>query len=145
MDHHAGKGDAAVLAAPPNDRTKEEPDVARKTTVPGNQLDRLKQLYTQQRDALTTLAAADQAVTGAKTTLAGAEQAVKDAQANADVAYQTLVDLTGANVAAELTGRGTPNRRGASTRKTQAEPGGLDGAEREPSTATQPRTADLMT
>jgi hypothetical protein len=104
------------LAAPPRDLTKEEPDVARKTTVPGDQLDRLKQLYTDQRDALVTLAAADQAVTGAKTTLASAEQAVKDAQANADAAYQALVELTGANLAAELTGRRAPNRRATTAR-----------------------------
>ncbi len=90
--------------------------MARKTTVPGDQLDRLKQLYAEQRDALLTLAAADEAVTGAKTTLADAEQGVKDAQANADAAYQALVELTGANLAAELTGRRAPNRRATTTR-----------------------------
>ncbi|MGO9899916.1 MAG: hypothetical protein ACLP0J_09530 [Solirubrobacteraceae bacterium] len=92
--------------------------MARKTTVPGDQLDRLKQLYTDQRDALVTLTAADEAVTDAKTNLTDAEQAVKDAQANADTAYQALVDLVGANLAAELTGRRAPNRR-ATTARTQ--------------------------
>ncbi len=63
MDHQPGKGDAAVLAAPP-DRSKEEPDVAPKTTVPGDQLDRLKQLYTDQRDALDSPRNPQNVVTG---------------------------------------------------------------------------------
>ncbi len=44
------------------------------------------------------------------------EQAVKDAQASADTAYQALVELTGANLAAELTGRRAPNRRATTAR-----------------------------
>ncbi len=110
--------------------------MARKTTVPGDQLDRLKQLYAEQRDALLTLAAADEAVTGAKTTLADAEQGVKDAQANADAAYQALVELTGANLAAELTGRRAPNRRATTTRnQDDHQPQEQErGAEREPAT-----------
>ncbi len=42
--------------------------MARKTTaVPSDQLDRLKQVYPDQRDALVTLAAAEESVVAAKT------------------------------------------------------------------------------
>lgn len=95
--------------------------MARKTGVPADQLDRLKQLYNEQRDALVALATADDAVTEAQALAATAEHAVKDAQAEAESAYQALVDLMGAGAAAELTGRRTPTRRGASARKTQTD------------------------
>ncbi len=93
--------------------------MARKTTVPGDQLDRLKQVYTDQRDALVTLAAADEAVAAAKTNLAVANKAVKDAEAAADAAYQALVDLMGAKVAAQLTGRRPTSRRTAPSHKPE--------------------------
>jgi outer membrane protein TolC len=114
--------------AKPTTHSKEDPNVARKTTVPGDQLDRLKQVYTDQRDALVTLAAAEEAVAAAKTNLAAAEQAVKDAEGTADAAYQALVDLMGAKVAAQLTGRRPTSRRTTPSPKPeqQAQPRELE-------------------
>ena len=79
--------------------------MARKTAVPSDQLERLRDLYNQERGALVALANAEQIVSGREDELDAARRAVKEAQAGADAAYQELVDLVGAGVAAELTGR----------------------------------------
>jgi hypothetical protein len=85
--------------------------VARKTAVPAEHLDRLKDLYNQQRDALAVLATAEEAVTAAENTLTSAQLGLKEAQAGAETAYQALVDLMGAAAAAELTGRRSNRNR----------------------------------
>ena len=79
--------------------------MARKTGVPADQLDRLRDLYNQERSALVALANAEQIVSGREDELDVARRALKDAQAGADAAYQHLVELVGASVASELTGR----------------------------------------
>ena len=93
--------------------------MGRKTAVPADQLDRLKDLYNQQRDALAALAAAEEAVTAAEDTLTSAQLGLKEAQAGAEAAYQALVDLMGAAAAAELTGRRS-NRNRATTGRGRA-------------------------
>ena len=88
--------------------------MGRKTAVPADHLDRLKDLYNQQRDALAALAAAEEAVTVAEDALTSAQLGLKEAQAGAEAAYQALVDLMGAAAAADLTGRRS-NRNRATT------------------------------
>lgn len=80
--------------------------MARKTAIPSQQLERLKELYKQERDALVALATAQEVVSSAEGGLSAAQQALREAQSGADAAYQALVALVGASVAAELTGRG---------------------------------------
>ena len=93
--------------------------MGRKTALPADQLGRLKDLYNQQRDALAALAAAEEAVTAAEHTLTSAQLGLKEAQAGAETAYQALVDLMGADAAAELTGRRS-NRKRAATARSRA-------------------------
>jgi hypothetical protein len=83
----------------------------RKIAVPAEQLDRLKDLYNQERDALVVLAHAEETVTSAEQHLAVAQEALREAQAGADAAYQALVGLVGPGLAAELTGRGKTGKR----------------------------------
>lgn len=85
--------------------------MARKTAVPADQLDRLRDLYNQERSALVALANAEQIVNDREDELDAARRALKDAQAGADVVYQDLVELVGSSVAAELTGRGKTGGR----------------------------------
>jgi hypothetical protein len=86
--------------------------VARKTAVPADQLDRLRNLYNQERGALVALANAEQTVSGREEEFDAARRALKEARAGANAAYQDLVDLVGAGVAAELSRRGkTGNQR----------------------------------
>lgn len=91
--------------------------MARKTAVPSEQLDRLKDLYNQQRGALVALAAADDAVAAAEQTLAAGQQGVKDAHAGVETAYQALVELMGPAAAAGLTGRRANGKRPAAGSK----------------------------
>ncbi len=100
----------------------------RKVAVPAEQLDRLKDLYNQERDALVALAHAEEKVTNAEHDVAVAQRALGDAQAGADAAYQALVGLVGTGLAAELTGRGKTGKR--SSRPTA--PGGRATTERSP-------------
>ena len=93
--------------------------MGRKTALPADQLDRLKDIYNRQRDALGVLAAAEEAVTAAEYTLTSAQLGLKEAQAGAETAYQALVDLMGADAAAELTGR-RYNRKRATTGRGRA-------------------------
>lgn len=85
--------------------------MARKTAIPSQQLERLKELYNQEREALVALARAQEGVSNAEGAVAAAQQALKEAQSGVDAAYQTLVALVGASVAAELTGRNRSTAR----------------------------------
>lgn len=93
--------------------------VARKTSIPSEQIERLKDLYNRQRETLVALAAAHDAVSAAEATLAAAQQGLRDAQSDAERAYQALVDLMGADAAAKLTGRRSNGKRASSTRAAQ--------------------------
>lgn len=85
--------------------------MARKIAVPAEQLDRLKDLYNQEREALVALARAEEVVGSAEQDVAVAQGALREARAGADGAYQALVALVGASLAAELTGRGKTGKR----------------------------------
>lgn len=93
--------------------------MARKTAIPAEQLDRLKDLYGQERKALVALASAEESVDRSEQDVAVAQEALKNAQAGVDSAYQALVGLVGSGVAAALTGREHTARR--SPRSTVAE------------------------
>lgn len=100
--------------------------MARRTAIPSQQLERLKELYSQEREALVALAKAQDVVRNAEMDVVSAQRALKEAQSGVDAAYQALVALVGATVAAELTGRSRgaarrarpeqPNRRGDNSR-----------------------------
>ncbi len=83
----------------------------RKIAVPAEQLDRLKDLYNQEREALVALAHAEETVGSAEQDVAVAQEALREAQAGADGAYQALAALVGTSLAAELTGRGKTGKR----------------------------------
>lgn len=85
--------------------------MARKTAVPSEQLDRLKELYHQEREALIALASAEEVVGCAEQDVAVAQAALKEAQAAVDVVYQALARLVGPALAAELTGRRKTGKR----------------------------------
>ena len=102
--------------------------MARKIAVPSEQLERLKELYSQEREALVTLASAQEVVSSAEEGLGAAQQVLKDAQSGVDAAYQALVALVGASVAAELTGRNRSGSRRA--RAKHPDGGGTAGADR---------------
>jgi hypothetical protein len=87
--------------------------MARKTAIPSQQMERLKELYNQERDALVGLATAQGVVSSAEEGLRAAQRALREAQSGVDAAYQALVALTGPSVAAELTGRGRSGSRRA--------------------------------
>jgi len=93
--------------------------VARKTSIPSEQIERLKDLYNRQRDTLVALAAAHDVVSAAEATLAAAQQGLRDAQSDAERAYQALVDLMGVDAAAKLTGRRSNGKRASPTRVAQ--------------------------
>jgi hypothetical protein len=91
--------------------------MARKIAIPSEQLDRLKVLYDQEREALVALATAQAVANNAEDGLDAARRVLKEAQSGVEVAYQALVALVGAGVAAELTGRSAGgSRRGGEKR-----------------------------
>ena len=108
-DQHVAKDEAGVRVG--DTGAEGAQFVARKTAVPADQLDRLRDLYNQERNALVALANAEQIVSDREDELDAARRALKEAQAGADVVYQDLVELVGAGVAAELTGRGKTGGR----------------------------------
>jgi hypothetical protein len=93
--------------------------VARKTSISPARLDRLKELYNEQRRALVSYAAAEDATDAAERGVAAAKQRLKDAQAQVETAYEILVGLMGASAAAELTGRRASRTRTTATRGNQ--------------------------
>ena len=95
--------------------------MARKIAVPAQQLARLKELYNQEREALAALARAQEVASAAEEDLGVAQRALKVAQSGVEAAYQALVALVGASVAAELTGR---NRSGSRSRAAKHSNGG---------------------
>jgi hypothetical protein len=113
------RGEVTPVHSSDGPGTRRKRNVGRKTALPADQLGRLKDLYNQQRDALAALAAAEEAVTAADHTLTSAQLGLKEAQAGAETAYQALVDLMGADAAAELTGRRS-NRKRATTARSRA-------------------------
>ena len=95
--------------------------MTRKASVPPEQLQRLKGLYSEQRQALVHLATTQHAVGVAEQAAAAAQQAVKDAKSKADAAYQALVELMGASAAAELTGRSAGRRTNGAAHQHDAD------------------------
>lgn len=100
-------------------RTVGRSAVARKTSVPSEHVERLKELYSQQREALMAFAAANDAVCAAEAAIVAAQQALKEARGGADAAYQTLVELMGSATAAKLTGRRRNRARASSAESPQ--------------------------
>lgn len=98
--------------------------MARKSAIPSQQLERLKELYNQEREALLALARAQEGVSSAEEDVAAAQETLKEAQSGVDAAYHALVALVGASVAAELTGRNP----GAARRTRAQHPDRSDGA-----------------
>jgi outer membrane protein TolC len=102
---------------------KEQTTVARKTNIPADQLQRLRQRYAEERTALVALAAAESVVLDAETKLATAEQALTDARADAESAFQQLVEMVGSATAKDLTGRSATARRASSPhRQKESDP-----------------------
>jgi hypothetical protein len=100
--------------------------VAHKTSVSPARLDRLKQLYNEQRQALASYAAAEDAIAAAEQGITAAKLRVKEAHEQVEAAYQVLVGLMGTTVASELVGRRPSKMRTPSVRRNPAGDG--DGA-----------------